>query len=420
MIPDGDMAANLTEFSANDNPLISVGNSAFDGSSNTLNFLSFSDAHFTKIPDAMLHLNVLKQLTLSNIHILDWNMNVMNHLCETLESFFFSMSDIKIWPDWLKYCSHLTELSLIDGSISSIPDGALDAMTNSLVTLTLDNNSLIAIPNALSKLTALEKLSVGFNNIANIDWLPQASKLSSLSLTNNKIFEANKLSEALRYYAETITDVDIDHNKLTFIPDVSFLIKVGGFDFSYNRISDPYSGGLPNDTYEIDLRYNLLPSVPRFMSNLTMKSVTNLLLSSNVITEIRGTDIPLWAWSLQLDYNLIREITDSSFPTNSSLSNINLNYNLIFRISQFAFRNVPLLSELLMKGTQLTRVPLALVSIGSLNMLDISDCSKLVCTCEERSLGPWFQKLSPDYVSGSCGLTSVYTFFVSLSPDCPS
>lgn len=382
--------------------------------------MSFSDALFTRIPDAFLQLNVLRHFVIYDINITDWNLDVMKHLCQTLDSFYISIFNLKTWPDWIQYCSHLTEISLVNSSISSIPDDAFDAVATSIVTLALQYNDFVAIPKALSNLTGLKEIYLEDNKIADVEWLPLASKLRSLSLPKNSLYNASQLSNVLRSYADTLTLLEIVNNHLTAVPDLSFLKNIGSFNFSHNRISDPNSGLLPNDTYDIDLSYNLLPAIPRFMLQLTSESLTDLLLSFNVITEIRGTDFPLWAKKVELDHNLITEIKDSSFPPNSSIFHLNLSDNPITYISNSSFTNLPKLTDLFLRATNLTRVPLALTSLRRVYALDLSDNLSLVCTCEEKSLSALFQKLNHASVSGNCGQTSIYTFFVTLSPTCPS
>lgn len=334
-------------------------------------------------------------------------------------SVYISNIDLSVWPEWVSYCSHITDLSLVSCSVSSVPDDVLNAIASSVISLDLESNKLKVITKAFSSLTELQSLNLEGNKIADIEWLPPTSKLSWLSLSENSINNASQVSDVLRPYSDTLNVIQIYHNKLTEVPNLSFLKNIGHFDFSDNIISNPNSGSLPNDTYDIDFSYNLLPAIPRFMSQLTSKSLTDLLLSFNVINEIHETDFPLWAVTVQLDHNVITEITDSSFPVNSQVSHLNLNHNPISYISNLAFTNLQRLAELHLRETSLTRMPLALASLEHLKELDISDCSKLVCTCQEKSLLTLFQKLTAHRVSGTCGETSVYTFFVDLSPDCP-
>lgn len=412
------MPGSLTQISLNENPISTIDDSALDGSANTLDTLSFSNARFKRIPDAMLHLGSLKHFTMYYTDIEDWNMAVMKHIGETLESFYLIQYGLKTWPDWIQYFSHLSELSITSSSFSSVPDGALDALAGTLTVLTLNNNSLEAVPKALSTLTVLQSLYLKDNKISDVGLLPPGSKIRTLTLQNNRISDGLQVSRVLRWYADTLIDFEIDHNQLTAVPDLSFMTNLYYLDFTYNKISDPSSGSVPVGIYGINFAHNLLPAVPRLM--LDLPSVSQLPLTSNVITEIIGTNIPTWTSSLMLDYNLVTYLTDSSFPQNASLTYINLNYNPISQISASAFDNLSLLNRLDIQGAKLTRLPLALLALKSLRVLDIRDSTKLVCTCLEKRLGNWFKKMMPYNVIGDCGQTTIYDFFINLSPDCPT
>ncbi|BFZ20813.1 hypothetical protein BsWGS_23852 [Bradybaena similaris] len=415
-IPARGLPANLTELSLQDNPIIIVEDTAFDASAFTLTTLSFSQARFTRIPDAFLHLQALTHLTIYETPITDWNLNAMKNIGTTLQQFYLTQNGLKTWPDCTQYFSQLTDLSVTSTSIDTIPDNALTNMASSLKNLYLLNNSLTAVPKALSNLTALEMLFLDQNKIVDITSLPTTSKLHTLVLDTNKISDANMVGSVLSRYAESFTTFSIENNKLTAMPNLAVLKKATEFYFTNNRISDPFSGSLPLNTYLVVFQNNILTAIPRNILNL--ESVTSLLLTSNIIRAIRADEIPQWVQLIYLDNNLITQITDSSFPVNSSLINLSLDFNPVSEISASAFQNVPLLSEISMQGSKLTRLPLALTSLSNLNSIDFSQSMNLVCTCVEKSFGPWLSRLEENDVIGNCGEISIYFFFVTLSPSC--
>ncbi|CAG5124720.1 unnamed protein product [Candidula unifasciata] len=253
-----------------------------------------------------------------------------------------------------------------------------------------------------------------YNKISNLTGLPQSNKLSILTLNNNHIFDANHLSNVLRPFSDSLNSLSLSFNHLSAIPDLSFLSQLNAYDFSNNQISDPNSGAGSEIVSSADFSYNLLQSVPVIYRSL--KSVTIMLLPHNLIHRLQDTDIPYWVVNLDLEYNLITELTDTSFPANSSLLFLTLDNNPIKSISSLAFKNLHSLESLTMQDTKLTRLPLTLAHLTSISYISLSYNPELVCTCLEKGVG----KIAP-YVdmSGMCGIVSIYNFLVELSPGCP-
>lgn len=405
----------MTDISFQHNPITNIDDDAFEGSTSTLQSITFWGARFTRIPDAFRRLTALTHLTIDETLISDWNLDVMKIIGQTVQTLFLQDVGLKSWPSWIQYFPRLTELSLDDSSISFVPDDALDTLAHSLTGLSISNGSLTTIPRAFSKLQALESLHLGHNKITNLTFIPRLSKLSSISLDHNKISDPNHLSDALRPFSNSLMSIELENNLLTSIPYLSFLSKVGSLDFSHNLISDPSLGSVPEDLYDLNLGYNRLPAVPfLWISSL---SVTSLVLPSNEIRYIHGTDFHSSTFEVDLGYNLITEMTDDSFLTNCSIRVIHLVGNPITTISMHAFENLPLLMTLDLSHTKLSRLPIQLRTLVNLVSLDMSSCNDLVCTCNEKKLGPWI--LSLENVYGDCGVESIHNFFDTLSADCP-
>lgn len=398
-----------------DNPITTIDDNAFDDLSTTLETIYFSNAQFLRIPDAFLHLNSLQHLNIISTNVLDWNIGVMAHIGETLQTLNLEEVGLTTWPVWLTYFEQLNELSLEDNSLSSIPDNALDSLSNNLITLTLSNNSFAATPKALTNLKNLLYLDFENNKISNLTWLPQSSKLSSLGLNLNRISDANHLSNVLRSYASSLNKVILSYNRLTAIPELSFMTKIDTFDLSYNLISDATAGSVYNTTYVLELSYNQLRSIPTIYSGL--KSLTSMSLSHNIIQAVQGEHIPPWVTSLDIQFNLISELTDTSFPENSALHFLYLDNNPLVKMSNLALKNLGSLINFSLQHTKLIRLPLSLAYLTSIFYLDLRNNPGLVCTCLEKSLK---DKLTSNInISGDCGNISIYNFFAILSANCP-
>lgn len=342
----------------------------------------------------------------------------MEHIGQTVQILDLENVGLGTWPMWIKYFLKLTDLTLADSNISAIPNDAFESSADTLTSLSLFNNKLTSVPNALVNLTGLQMVYLQGNKITDFTWLSSGSKLNSLSLSNNKISDEGELSNALRSFAETLYDLRIDMNQLRAIPDMSFLQNVRDLDFSYNQISDPNSGSMPPDLSTLTLANNNFPSLPRLLSSLT--HVSELIVNDNSITALQATNFPPSTVTVDLGHNLITELTDESFPSNSNIQSLNLNNNPIISISTAALNNLRQLKNLDLRETKLARLPVGLGSLTSLESFDISGSIHLVCTCMEKSLATWLLHLPRENIRGDCGQISIYDFFSTLSPECPT
>lgn len=414
-MPARSLPANLHEISLTYVPITTIDDDAFAGSTSTLETLTFQGARFTRIPDAFQRLTALKHLNIQDAVILDWNPTAMKNIGPTIDTLDLDQVGLSTWPTWIQYFTSMIALNIDGSRISSVPDDAFDSLINTLQSLSINNGSLKSVPKALSKLRALTSLDLGNNHIVDVTFLPQLSNLSSLTLYQNRIANESMLSNALRAYSHSMYTLEIGNNYLTAIPDFSFLSNVATLSFSHNRISDPHSGTVPASVYDLDFSYNFLPSIPSIWPK--MPSVTAMALSYNSITTIQAIYFNSWTYQVELGNNLITELSGSSFPPNSTVRALLLTNNPVFRISNDAIRNLPQLIDLDLSGSKLLRLPLQLSSLTSLRSLDMSDSIYLVCTCVEKSLQSWIQKIME--VKGDCGIVTIQYFFTSLSPGCP-
>lgn len=369
------------------------------------------------IPEAILHLHVLKSLTIYDTQIQDWNEAIMKSIGPTVQILQLGNVSLTAWPAWMEDFSHLTELSFQSNAIADVPEDALDALVSILQTLDLSKNLLTSIPKAFSNLQVLDSLDLSFNKITDITFLPNSSYFAQLSLMHNQISDANHLSMALQPLGATLAGLYIYGNKFTKIPNLDFMSNLGDLDLSGNEIQDPNSGSLPSIMTYLELDNNSLPSIPTIMFSVT--GLVSIVMSYNRVTNILAQEIPAWIEELQFGYNLITELTDTSFPVKSIINSIDLMYNPIVKISDHAFDNLPKLNILNLQGTQLTRLPLALATLSLLTWLDITSDPDLVCTCLEKSLAPWILTRQTTILA-KCGDTDIYDFFDILSQSCPT
>ncbi|BFZ20819.1 hypothetical protein BsWGS_23856 [Bradybaena similaris] len=416
-IPASSLPPSLTQLSLLENPIMSIADDAFNCSTTTLTVLAFSKPRFTRIPDALIHLQNLQELNVKDVGNMDWNVGVLKQIGSTLNILYLENVNFTSPPTWLQYLTRATELNIVSSNLISLPDTALDNMADTLQTIFFTSNRLSEVPKALSKLTRLKYLDLSNNRVSSTKWLPVSSHVTSLMLIGNRIYNSSELSYSIRGYGESLIDFIIEENALVSVPDLSFLENMRSLSLKENRISDYSSGALPSNLFALDLENNLLRTIPVGMPGLDI--VNTIILKSNRIAEIQGTDFPPKATVVILGFNLITTLNDNSFPENAIIESLNLDNNPISTISPGAFENLGLLEELSLQGTKLTRLPLALSSLVGLTSLDVTDTAGLICTCEESSLAAWMLSPKVDSVLGNCGQIRVYDFFTLLSPGCP-
>ncbi|CAG5124724.1 unnamed protein product [Candidula unifasciata] len=417
-IPSGSLPANLTDIDLQDNPITTMDDDVFDGSVYMLASLYMSYVRFPKIPNAIGHLRALTELSITGGNITNWNDGVWINLGQTLETLILENVGMTTWPTWIQYFTKLTDLTVTFASFSTIPDNGLDGVANTLKDLRLYNNRFTMVPKAISNLTSLQTLSIYQNHITNLHWLPHYSRLISLSINNNYLSNASHVSQALRPFNESLSFLDINYNLLTAIPEFSFLVNVRMLDFSHNKIYDSDSGSVSEDTHFLDVSYNSLSLCPRILSNLVL--VTDFSIAHNNLKAFQESDFHDQVTSINAEYNSITELTNTSFPENFGLLYLQLNDNPLTTISSGLLQRLPHLYKLDLRHTKLTRLPLGLSYLSELDILEVRNCTALVCTCMESTLRPFIMRPAPFQVLGNCGQTSIAEFFSMLSPYCPT
>lgn len=413
-VPAGSLLPNLTEVSLLNNPIRAVDDEAFNESATTLQKLTFSNALFTRMPDALGQLKVLTYLSIHNTHIQDWNTEIIKNIGHSVRTLKIGNVGLTLWPSWIQYFSNLTEISISESSFSSLPSSAFSSVVHSLTKLSLTNNNLTSLPRAFSQLYRLECLTVSGTNVDSVLYLPLSSNLTTLCLANNNISNVEQVSVNLCPYAYSLKYIDLHGNKLTYVPDLSYMINLQDINLNDNNISVADTGSLPSRVRNVELALNALPLIPHFLFGL--KNVWYLNLPNNSINELRGEDFPPATMIANLGFNLITNLADTSFPEDSNITVLSLNNNPIASIAILAFRNLASLSFLNLQYTKLTRLPLALSSLSHLSIFDISGSTDLVCTCAEKSLQQII--LNTFKVTGTCGDTSIQYFFANLTSGC--
>lgn len=412
-IPANRLPPGLMEIDFEQNPIRTIDEDAFRGLADTMTDLSFSQALFTDLPKALLQLNNLNHLTISDMQIFTWDVGILKHIGLTLDSLLLTNVSLTSWPSWITFLPHLGTLEL-SNMVFQVPDNGLDNQVNTLSSVNFENLNLTEIPSAISKLIHLQYLVLDNNKISKISGLPNASSFTLLSLDGNRISDAGQLSEGLRAVSSYLTTLQLRENRLQSLPDLSAMSKLDALYLNENVISSVGGGKVPPSLRFIELVDNYIPSLYVFMQ--AGIHLVTVRFDHNYILEIRDVDIPVSVTEMSIMYNRITELSDASFPVNSKMGSLSLDFNPISTISLSAFTNLKNLFYLSLGGTQLTRLPLALGALTKLITVSLAGNDHLVCTCMEKSLRDW--SLAMD-VDGDCGLTSIIYFFKFMSDQCP-
>ncbi|CAG5133280.1 unnamed protein product [Candidula unifasciata] len=370
-------------------------------------------AMFTDLPRALLQLNKLQHLTIADTQITNWDTDIVRHIGSTLQTLILINTSLTSWPTWVTLLPHLGTLELSYMQLR-VPDDAFDNQINTMFSVNFENCNLTEIPSALSKLIHLQYLVLDNNNITKVTGLPNSPNLTTLTLDGNQISDAAQLSEGLRPVANSLTTLTLRENRLLSMPDLSAMVKLDSLDLTQNVISSIGNGKVPASLTVMDLENNYLPSLYFFMQ--TGVKLMILRFDHNSVLDIRDVDIPVSVSDMSVASNRIKQLTDASFPLNSQMGSLTLDFNPISKISLHAFSNLQSLVYMSMVGTQLTRLPLALGALASLRTVSFDQSAHLVCTCVEKDLQDWTSNVE---INGDCGMTSVAYFFQFMSDQCP-
>ncbi|MEH2090084.1 COR domain-containing protein, partial [Nostoc sp.] len=224
-------------------------------------------------------------------------------------------------PEALAKLTNLTQLYLSDNEITEIPE-AIANLTN-LTELSLHNNEITEIPEALAKLTNLTLLTLCDNEITEIpEAIANLTNLTELSLHNNQITE---IPEALAKLTN-LTQLYLSDNQITKIPEaIAKLTNLTLLDLTDNEITEIPEAieSLPK-LETLDLRGNPLPISPEILgSSDDVGSVENIfnylrLLRSGEVRPLNEAKLLLIGQSSVGKTSLIERLIRDKYDQNQS------------------------------------------------------------------------------------------------------
>ena len=301
-------------------------------------------------------LESLKRLDLSNNELVALPPRFFQPVTNTLEELLLQNNSISVLPPGLFHgMRQLTELHLAHNEITSHwvgPETFADLIN--LRTLDLSHNRMTRLDGkTFSSLTSLNLLNLAHNEIDSIpeDSFASLSSLQSLILSHNHL---SKIDSSLPLSGlRGLMSLSLDHNGIETIHDQAFV-------------------NISSSLFELNLSNNKLKSVPAALQ--ITSNLRSLDLSFNQISSISNTSYQgiEQLYSLNLEGNRIGNLTKGVFSDLPSLRILLLARNRIGHIAQGTFDDVPDLHALRLDSNQISDINGLFGNLRDLLMLNIS------------------------------------------------
>lgn len=279
-------------------------------------------------------------------------------------------------PSEEEYISRdLVHVNLKSKDLQKIPALCYSSKVQSL---DVSNNGDITLPSDFFQTTNSQLSSLRMVNIR-AKLFPQnvvfARELVSLDLERNFIMNVPQELSRLK----NLSILTLRCNKINSLPELPPNLKI--LDISSNEFEDyPESVNKLSNLLQLDLSYNKLKNLPESINNL--KSVKKINISSNYLTYV---DINLQNLrTLNLRYNDITEIhlhdsnIENLYLTNNNISNIadpltqmkavDLQQNPVTQLNMLSHN----LASLTLSKAKLTSLPTVILSFSKLEKLELS------------------------------------------------
>ncbi|XP_023170260.2 chaoptin isoform X1 [Drosophila hydei] len=337
------------------NAISRVHPAAFEGLTDTLEYLDLERNHLTTVPVAISTLHRLRYLYLTSNQI-----NQLNNLpafTENLRVLSLSGNNFTMIPVLgLKNYTQLSYLNIGYNSIADIPEGifAVDGWGANLQTILLRNNKITHLHlGSFAGLEQIQEISLSFNDITIhhplvFENVSHTLKILELSFA---VFPARSLEsldplDALLPLSQLIW-LGLDNNNLKSVSNESFaqMRELSYINLSFNQLKALPRGLFLPDAHshlvEIELSYNALERLePQTFHNLG--DLQTLNLQSNRLRSIgRHAFYNLeFLRYIDLSYNRLSNISHAAFTVLPNLAALDLMHNQLCSISLKSFHYV--------------------------------------------------------------------------------
>ena len=297
--------SNLTELNLGKNKFTLSDSNSFLQNHTNITHLDLSDLNLKSIPKGLLLMNNLIQLVLNN-NALENNYSTISAL-KSIEYLSLKNNKVTIINDALSQLSNLKSLNLEENFLTNSSIQNLSQLKN-LEWLSLEKNELTSIPSEIQNLKNLLHLNLGRNKISNgFTHLNSLIKLQQLWLNNNYI-EGNfpfSPSDFPNLMFLSITSNALSGklpSKLSQITDIS------NNRYTLNEIRN-YITENPNQTEFIysPQRYDVEKTITTPLGNNALLSQSLNIGEGYQISWLKNLDNPLPATTESLNINNVKE-----------------------------------------------------------------------------------------------------------------
>lgn len=379
VIPDNYFSGVKVNFlSLENNDIHTIGENAFQGSEDSLNYLHLENNSMTELPNAIGKLRQLTAVSIQGNPMVDLTETVIRNLTSCLQLISFGSKSMTKWPMNINFLINIFSIDLYDVQYPELPEDAFSTFKDNLVFLNLYN-------------TGLTKLPPSINDCQNI---------SSMIFQENKKLSANSITKSITRGFPFLTSITFQDNGLTTLPSIfSKSTRIGRIVVRDEPIvylrDDTFPQHLSKYLHYLPFSGTRLTSIPSVLSNLD--SLTGLSITNSQIQEIQ----------------------DGECSSLFNLGVLYLSYNPLSLISENAFLNNKQLGSIALDHSNLTTVPKALKKALSLQTVDMTSC-QVECSCENIGWIKSWKSIPTFY--GSCynlNGTSLMIYITDQIPKCP-
>uniref|UniRef100_A0A4W6F9I3 Toll-like receptor 22 n=1 Tax=Lates calcarifer TaxID=8187 RepID=A0A4W6F9I3_LATCA len=334
----------------------------------------------TAIPDDIPH-NAIS-LDLKSNQILRINRRELSGLSELR---YLNLNENKISRIEDGAFADLVQLRNLDvdlNNLTSVTDNMFQGLSK-LVHLSLYLNQITSIsPLAFQPLISLQRLILRFNNLYQISHIApvfRLPKLYELDLAQNNFTSFQ--SDDLPVNASNLRTLNLNTNQLrkfSLTRDVfphleSFHLPECSGDFEWGISNKTFLRSvkhlyLSETTVSFEIYSMMLQSVDSveylslaFMKTLLNEGLVNIACQRPALT------------TLSLSYNFVGSINETLLQRCSGVTDLDLAANVLTELPEVSFRSMKQLRRLALNQNRLTRVPLAIRGLSTLEILKLSD-----------------------------------------------
>ncbi|XP_055848500.1 chaoptin isoform X1 [Episyrphus balteatus] len=326
---------------------------AFDGITETLEYLDLERNELSAVPGAIKSLHKLKYLYLTSNNICQ--LSNLPEFAGNLRVLSLSGNNFSVIP--INALRNFTELSYLNmgyNTITEIPENIFTVWGSQLQTILLRNNKITHLHlGSFNGLDQIKEISLSFNDITItnpyvFENVSQTLKILELSFA---VFPARSLEsidplEALSPLTELMW-LGLDNNNLKALSNESFaaMKELSYINLGFNHLKQIPQGlfipEIHRHLVEIDLSYNSIESLP-FRAFYNLGDLQTINIQSNKIRSIdRHAFFNLeFLRSIDMSFNRLKNISHGALSFMPSLASLDLTHNSLCMLSLKMFHYV--------------------------------------------------------------------------------